>query len=217
MRRIRTRTIALFILLSCLQAGLSQTVDCIVAEVNGKAMTLTDVRILKDFAIIPEGRGAVPPETLRQALEEAIDRRVVIDLVRGDIEVTQEEAEDVLARCKYRFEAGQWQEKLERYGLQEKGLRPYIDDLIRYIKTIDLRFGRGKEINPQEVERYYEDVYIPSERALGRAPKSLPQAQAEIEALIRSQESREQSAAWVRSLRGQAEVRINESCLEQAN
>jgi len=217
MRRIGCATVAAVVLLLWPHSLHSQVVDCIVAEVNGKAMTLTDVRILKEFAIIPDSRGAVPPETLRQALEEAIDRRVVIDLVRGDIEVTQEEAEDVLAGCKLRFEPGKWQEKLERYGLQETGLRPYIDDLVRYIKTIDIRFGRGEEINSQDIERYYEDVYLPSERALGREPKPLPQAQAEIEPLIRSQKSREQSAAWVRSLRGQAEVRINELCLEQAN
>jgi hypothetical protein len=208
-------TIAPIILVVWLHTGRFQVVDCIVAEVNGKAMTLTDIRILQEFAISPEDKDGVPPGTLRQTLEQAIDRRVVIDLVREDIEVTQKEADDLLARWKGRFDPGQWQEKLAAYGLQEKALKLYVEEIIRYVKTIDLRFGRGVDISRQEIERHYEEVYAPSERALGREPKPLLQAQAEIEAWIKSEKVRQQSATWVRSLRAQAEVRINDRCLEQ--
>jgi len=193
-----------------------QVVDCIVAEVNGKAITLTDVRIWHEFAISPGEKDGLPSVTLRQVLEEAINRRVVIDLVREDIEVTQQEADDLLARWKGRFDAGQWREKLAVYGLEEKSLLPYVEEMIRYVKTIDLRFGRAVEITPQEIERRYEEVYGQSEKSMGREPKSLPQAQAEIEAWIKTERVQQQSAAWVRSLRAQADVRINDHCLEQA-
>jgi len=206
-------TVILFFWLYPLDA---QVVDCIVAEVNGKALTLTDIRILQEFAVSPDNEEGAPPGTLRQTLEEAINRRVVIDLVREDIEVTRKEADDLLVRWKGRYDAGQWQERLAAYGLQEEALKPYVDEMIRYIKTIDLRFGRGVYVNPQDVERHYQDVYVPSERAMGREPKPLVQAAAEIEALIKSEKAGQQAATWVRSLRAQAEVRINERCLEQA-
>jgi len=191
-----------------------QVVDCIVAEVNGKALTLTDIRILQEFGIGPEHKGGAPPGTLRQTLEEAINRRVVIDLVREDIEVTQKEADDLLVRWKGRFDAGNWRERLAAYGLQEEALRPYLEEIIRYVKTIDLRFGRGVEISRQDIERHYEEVYAPSERAMGREPKPLLQAAAELEARIKSEKAGQQAETWVRSLRAQAEVRINERCLE---
>jgi len=216
MRIIRPWTMAPVVVLLWLYPGPPQVVDCIIAEVNGKAMTLTDVRILHEFAISPEHKEGAPPETLRQTLEAAIDRRVVIDLVREDIEVTQREADDLLVRWKGRFDAGQWQEKLAAYGLQEEALKPYLEELIRYIKTIDLRFGRGLDISRQDIERHYEELYVPSERVLGRDPKPLVQAAAEIEARLKSEKAEQQTATWVRSLRAQAEVRINELCLEQA-
>jgi hypothetical protein len=197
-------------------ASYSQVVDCIVAEVNGKALTLTDIRILQEFAIGPDDKDGAPPGTLRQTLEEAIDRRVVIDLVREDIEVTQKEKDDLLVRWKGRFDAGKWEERLAAYGLQEEALRPYLEEIIRYVKTIDLRFGRGVDISRQDIERHYEEVYAPSERAMGREPKPLLQAAAEIEAWIKSEKAGQQAGTWVRSLRAQAEVRINERCLEQA-
>ena len=216
MHRSRIWTVALAILLFELLPLHPQVVDCIVAEVNGKAITLTDVRIWLEFAISPGEKEGVPSATIRQALEEAIDRRVVIDLVREDIEVTQQEADDLLARWKGRFDAGLWREKLAVYGLEEKSLLPYVEEMIRYVKTVDLRFGRAVEITPQEIERRYEEVYGPSERSMGREPRSLPQAQAEIEAWIKTEKVQQQSATWVRSLRAQAEVRINDHCLEQA-
>ena len=216
MRRIRVWMLNPVILLLWLQPLQPQVVDCIVAEVNGKALTLTDIRILQEFAVSPEPWDGSLARTLRQTLEEAINRRVVIDLVREDTEVTQKEADELLVRWKGRFEAGQWEERLAAYGLQEKSLKPYLEEIIRYVKTIDLRFGRGIEISPQETERYYKEVYAPAERAMGREPKTLVQASAEIEARIKREKAGQQAATWVRSMREQAEVRINDRCLEQA-
>lgn len=215
MRRIGFWMLTPFLLLPWLRSPYFQVVDCIVAEVNGKALTLTDIRILREFAIRPEPWNGTEARTLRQTLEEAISRRVVIDLVREDAEVTQEEADQLLALWKGRFETGQWEERLAAYGLQEKSLRPYLEEMIRYMKTIDLRFGQSVEISPQEIERHYEEVYAPSERAVGREPKPLAEVSAEIEALVKREKAGRQAATWVSSLREQAEVQINERCLEQ--
>lgn len=216
MRRIRFWKAVPVILWLELLSLYPQVVDCIVAEVNGRPMTLTDLRILREFATSPEEKAGVPLVVLRQTLEEAIDRKVVIDLVREDVEVTQKEADDLLARWKERFNAAQWQEKLAAFGLEERSLLPYAEEIIRFAKTIDLRFSRAVEVTPQEIQRHYEEVYVPSERSMGREPKSIAQAEAEIEAWIRSKKVKRQSATWIQSLRTQAEVRINDHCLEQA-
>ncbi|MFZ2052767.1 MAG: hypothetical protein WAU81_01095 [Candidatus Aminicenantales bacterium] len=207
-----TPTILLFSLVPCR----SQVIDCIVAEVNGKAITLTDVRILQAFAVGPEQSDNRAPSTLRQALDEAINRRVVIDLLQENIEVSKAEADELLIRWKERYDARQWQERLAAFGLRESGLRPYLEEMIRFVKIIGLRFGEGVDINLSEIEDYYSEVYAPSEREKGREPKPLTQALAEVEARIRREKAGGQAASWVQSLRAQAEVRINDRCLEQA-
>jgi hypothetical protein len=204
------------ILFLCLASLKPQTVDCIAAEVNGRALTLTDIRILREFASGPEDKDVSSRRTLRQTLEEAIDRRVVIDVIRENIEVTDAEAQDLLSRWKRRFPAGRWQAMLDVYGLTEEAIHPYLEEMIRYMKTIDLRFGRSVEVSPQEVQQYYDNMYGPSERALGREPQPLAQAAAGIEILIRQEKAEQLAIAWIRSLRSQAEVRIHEGCLEQA-
>ena len=194
----------------------AQIVDCLVAEVNGRPMTLTDIRILKEFADRPLTEDVRLPETLRQTLEDAIDRKVVIELAREEIEVTEEEVEDLLARWKGRFEGDEWEKRLADFGLQEKGLRPYAEEIVRYIKTINLRFGRAIEVNPEEIDNYYEGVYAPSEKRLGREPKPLPLVREEIAVRIKNEKVGQQSSRWVKSLRAQAEVRIYDRCLEEA-
>ncbi len=195
--------------------GRPQVVDCIAAEVNGKIITLTEVRILQEFAIGPEQRDDRTP-TLRQALEDAINRMVIIDVVQENIEVSKAEADELLIRWKERYEAAQWQEKLAAFGLRESGLRPYLEEMIRYVKIIGLRFNEGVEISFREIEDYYNEIYVPSEIEKGQEPKPLTQADEEIEARIRREKASGQAGIWIQSLRAQAEVQINERCLEQA-
>jgi hypothetical protein len=215
MRVLKGTMFAAAVLWLFLIPGRSQIIDCIAAEVNGTIITLTDVRILQAFAVGPDQRDNRVP-TLRQALEEAVDRKVVIDLVQEKVEVSKAEADELLIRWKDRYEAGQWQEKLAAFGLRESGLRPYLEEMIRYVKIIGLRFNEGVEISLGEIEDYYNEVYAPSEKEKGREPKPLTQTLEEIEVRIRREKAGGQAAVWVHSLRAQAEVRINERCLEQS-
>ena len=207
-----TPSILLFAIVPCR----SQVIDCVAAEVNGEVITLTDVRILQAFAIGPEQSDNKAPSTLRQALDEAINRRVVINLTQENIEVSKAEADELLIRWRERYDAGQWQERMSAFGLGESGLRPYLEEMIRFVKIIGLRFGEGVDVNLSEIEDYYNEVYAPSEREEGREPKPLTQVLEEIEARIKREKTGGQAAVWVQSLRAQAEVRINERCLEQA-
>jgi hypothetical protein len=210
-------TIAAVALLGWPRAAPLQTVDCIAAEVNGRAITLTDIRILRDFSVDEESAPGTPsPGTLRGILEKAIDRRVVIELMREDIEVTGPEADTLLSRWKERFDAAAWEEKLAAYGLREESLKPYLEEFVRYSKLIGLRFGRAIEIGLPETELYYEETYAPAERAAGREPRPLAEAASEIEARLIAEKTSRQAASWVRSLRAQAEVRIFDRCLDQA-
>jgi len=210
-------TVAAVVLLGGAHSAHPQLVDCIAAEVNGRAITLTDIRILRDFCVEGELEPQAHGGRLREVLEKAIDRRVVIELVREDIEVADPEADALLARWKERLGPFAWPERLAAYGLQEEGLRPYLEEIIRYSKLINLRFGRGTVISLPETESYYEDVYAPSERAAGREPRPLAEAALEIEARIKAEKKEQQAASWVRSLRAQAEVKIFDHCLEQAS
>jgi hypothetical protein len=195
--------------------GLAQLIDCIVAEVNSQIITLTDLRILRAFSITLAGSGEESPIPVRQILEGAIDQKVVIGLVRENISVSREEVNGLLDELKQNFDPGEWASKLDAFGLQPADLEPYLREKRMYEKIIGLRFGQSIDVNLQEIERYYDDVYAPAQRAQGKEPEPMVQVLNNIEARIRREKTEQQVASWVHSLRGQADIRVNSDCLQK--
>lgn len=206
---------AALVSMALLTLGFSQVVDCIVAEVNTQIITWTDIRILQAFAISAGGTREDSSGSLRQILERAVDRKVVIDLVRINITVTKEEVDDLLKKVLEQFEPAERQHKLHGFGLQAVDLRPYLEEKLLYEKIIASRFSQGIDVSLREIEAYYNEVYLPSQKAQGVEPEPMIELLNEIESLIKKEKIEKQVASWIKSLRNQAEVRVNNSCLEQ--
>lgn len=204
---------ALLLALSLAGAGLAQVIDCVVAEVNSKVITLTDLRILQAFAIDKAEAGKEWPALLEQILDKAIDRRVVIDLVQENISVSQEEVRSLLENIREGCPAAEWQQKLVFFGLAEEELAPFLEEKILFEKIIALRFNQSVDVNLREIEAYYDGVYLPAQKAQGAEPRPMIQILDEIEALIKNEKMAEQIAAWIKNLRNQAGIQINGNCL----
>ena len=207
------RAAALLLLLTC--PGYPQVVDCIVAEVDAQIITLTDIRILLAFSIRPEAAGDESPSPVRQILEGVIDQKVIIGMVRENIPVTGEEVAALLADLKKGFDPEEWRRKLGAFGLEEADLETYLQDKLRYEKIIRLRFSQNVDVNLQEIEKYYGEVYVRTETALGRKPRPMTQVLDDIEAQVKKKKTEQQVASWLRSLRGRADIRVKTDCLEQ--
>lgn len=194
----------------------SQVVDCIVAEVNSQIITLTDIRILQAFAIGEGGGGDHSPASLRQILEAAINQKAAIGLLRENVAVTDEEIDSQLKDVLARMTPEDKQRKLNEFGLEEKDLRPYLEEKLLFQKIIVIRFSQSINVSLNEIETYYNKVYLPSEKALGREPKPMIQVLDELESSIKKEKIADQIDSWIISLRDQAEIKIAEECLGQA-
>jgi hypothetical protein len=128
-------------------SGSPQIVDCIVAEINNQIITLTDIRILRAFAINAGRTGAVPPETLREILKGAVSQKVVISMVRENIVVTPEEVGDRLKETLERLAPEGRRMALAEFGLGEDDLRLYLEENILYQKIIGLRFSQSANVS----------------------------------------------------------------------
>ncbi len=196
--------------------GFSQVVDCIAAKVNADIITLSDLRILQAFGIRKEETGGVGAQTLRQTLEETINRRVVIELVPENIAVTANEVDQLLQRLKENLGPGEWQQKLDEFGLEADDLKAYLREVLVYERIISLRFSQSVGVSLKEIESYYFDVYQPAQKVRGEEPKPMIQILDDIESEIRKEKTERQISLWIKNLRQQAEVSINLHCLEQA-
>ena len=195
--------------------GFSQIVDCIAARVNAEIITLADIRILQAFGIGKGKTGRADAQTLRETLEEAINRRIVIELIPENIAVTADEVDQLLQRLKENFGPGEWQQKLGEFGLEADDLKPYLVEVLVYERVISLRFSQSAGVSLKEIESYYNDVYLAAQKAKGEEPKPMIQILDDIESEIRKEKMERQISLWIKTLRQQAEVSINAPCLEQ--
>lgn len=198
-----------------LHPGFSEVVDCIVAEVNGKAITRIDLRILQAFALAGYEKGDQVVLPLEKILEEAVSRKVVIDVVQQNISLTDAEVNGLMERIKSQFDPSHWQRALADFGIEEEDLRPYAEEILLYDKIIGLRFRQGVEVSLKEIEAYYNEVIVPSQQAQGNEPRPMVQLLDDIESVIKRNKTEKLVTSWITNLRQQAEIRVNRQCLEQ--
>ncbi len=196
--------------------GFSEVVDCIVARVNADIITLSDIRILQAFGIGRGEKGRLSAEVLQQILEEAINRKIVIELVSENITVTDEEVDRQLQTVMGNLGPAEWQNKLDEFGLEEDDLKPYLRELLVYERIISLRFSQSVTVSLGEIENYYAEVYLAAQKAKGEEPKPMIQILDDLESEIRREKTESQVSLWMMNLRQQAEVYIHVNCLEQA-
>ncbi len=190
-----------------------ETVDCVAAVVNDQVITLVDLKIALAFGLLEKEIVANAENPLRLVLEKLIDQKVVIDLTREKISVEEEEVEANLKDIREKIGQDRMQMKLGDFDLDLNYLKGYLREKLLYQKIISLRFGQSVIVSLKEIETYYQDVYIPSQKKLGLEPKLIVQVLDEIEARVKGEKMERQVALWIENLRRQAEIEIRDDCL----
>jgi hypothetical protein len=203
------------ILPAALAAAVPQLVDCIAAEVNSRAITLTDVRILQAFDFEGRREAGAPAPAPAEILRRAIDRQVVVEMLRESLPISREEEDIRLKSLKGRFAPAEWQRLLETFGIIENDLRSYLQKFLQYERMIAIRFGRTVDISVREIQDYYDTEYIPAQRSAGLEPKPLVGVLSEIEERLKERKRESQVSAWIQDLRSQAEIRVHQECLDR--
>lgn len=208
-----TAAVAALALSSVLSSG--QVADCLAAVINGRPITLVDLRLAEEFRIFEDAISQKQGEPRRLILEELINQAIVVELAREQVVLEPEEVEEELGRLRNREGEEAFRARLEGFGIEEDDLRAALGRKLLSRKVIALRFsGSAVVVSLQEIETYYENIYVPERRRAGAEPEPLIQAVDEIERRIKDMRREEQVAAWLQALRGQAEVRIFTDCLK---
>jgi hypothetical protein len=209
----KTRKILMVTLLAA-AAGLAQTVNCVVAVVNGEIITLLDVEVAAEFGLGQDPAAASATDPRLAALEALIDRKIVLNLAREVRGVNKDDLAVAVAALKERFGEDAFSAKLGKFGLEAKDLQPYLEDRILYDRALALRFSQSIPVSVTEVERHYRDIYVPEQTRLGAAAEPLDRVADSIQVRIRDERRAQQTTSWVRDLRKSADIQIKKDCLK---
>jgi len=204
----------LLVMLLAALAGLAQTVDCLVAVVNGKVITLIDVEIAAEFGLGREAGVEAGRDPRLAALDALIERKVVLDLARESRSADRNEIAAALAELRRRLGEDVFTAKLGKFGLAETDLEPYLEDRILFDRALALRFSQTIPVSLTEVERHYRDSYVPEQIRLGKAAEPLERVADLIESRLREERRMKQTADWVRDLRKRADIQLKKDCLK---
>ena len=202
----------LLITLLAAAAGPAQTVNCLVAVVNGNIITLLDVQVAAEFRLGLAAAEGTDPRLA--ALEALIDRKVVLDMAREARGVDREELDAALADLRRGLGESAFASKLAKFGLAEKDLEPYLQDGLLYERALALRFSQTIPVSLTEVERQYRDSYVPEQARLGKEVEPLERIADRIESAIRDERRTKQMGDWVRDLRKRADIQVRKDCLK---
>jgi hypothetical protein len=154
------KTTCLIILAGFLAAGFgrAQTVDCIVAVVNGQALTLTDVQVALEFRLFAEDVPARSGDGRLAVLDALIDQKAVLGVAREPMTVDTTELDAALASVQKSMGPEAFRAALRKFGLKEADLRPYLEERIRFARATTTRFRTSTALSMADVEKYYTRV-----------------------------------------------------------
>lgn len=210
---MRFARIALWVGLASAAAP-AQTVNCVVAVVNGEVITLLDVQMTVEFGLGHFAEAAPGTDPRLAALDALVDRKIVLDLAREGR--SADPAEIAAAAGELRRSMGEeaFAAKLAKFGLRARNLEAYLEERILYDRALAARFGQGLPVSLTEIERYYRDIYVPERNRLGLAVEPLEEVDDALESRIRERRRDQQMADWVRDLRKRADIQIRKDCLK---
>jgi hypothetical protein len=187
--------------------SLAETVDHIVAVVNEKVITLTDMRIAETFCLYDEEIDPGAENIHQLLLEMMVDQKLVV-LLAGAEAVEKEEMDSFQDKIIEKMGSGELERKLEEFGMDRDDLREYIRDKIIYQKIIKRRFGQGVIVSLEEIEDFYKGRYVPSQKEKEVEPKPMMEILKEIESTIKQEKAMSNVKDWINNLKTQADILI---------
>lgn len=185
-----------------------ETVDRILAVVNGQIITMTDVRIADGFNLFEDLSRGQEKGPASKVLERMIDQTLVNLMMGENISISENEVQESLAAKEQKIGYEQFAQKLAAFGMEREDLKEYIRQGLIFKKILTQKFTYAAAVSLREIEVYYEQVYLPSQRSSGLEVQPMMEILDEIESAIKQEKIRGQVAEWVKNLRQKADIQI---------
>jgi peptidyl-prolyl cis-trans isomerase SurA len=202
---------ALILLQTAVGSGAAEEIDRLLAAVNGKVVTESDLRLARNLnALVGFGR-TTPPTSRADEIDQLINR----ELLRQELQHFPLQPEDQ-ARADQRLEElkGGYAEIggityiMQGLGLQEKEIEAYLSLQVAMIRFIDMRFRPFVSVTPAEVKEYYETQLVPRLRETGSRTPPLEEVSKQIEGILVDNKVGQMMDDWVQNLRQHSEIEI---------
>jgi len=176
----------------------SEIIDRILATVENRIITLSDLRQERAIRV---ALGEMIPADDKALLDDVIERTLVVNQITEfpGIDVAEEEIATRLSSIG------------DRNGMSEQKLRDAIGVRLRIANYLDVRFRQFIRVTEEDIQKYYNDVFVPRARARGSAvipPRD--QVAADIRSNVANEKLNHEMTVWLESVRRRSDIEIHQ-------
>jgi parvulin-like peptidyl-prolyl isomerase len=174
-----------------------EVVDRIVARVEGDVILLSEVRALRDYQQLVDGKS----ESDAQILDRLIDQWIV----RNEAETARfpRPTDTEIARGMERVESAfaspqEYAQRRKQCGLTEADVRSMVASQLYLTNYLDSRFRSSVQIEPAQVEEFYRTSVLPRAKARKQTPPTLEASREYIQQALTQQQINEETERWLK-------------------
>lgn len=177
-----------------------EVVDRIAARVESDVILLSDVRVLSRYQQFLDGKS----ETDAQILDRLIDQWIV--RTEADVSHSPRPSEaDIdhgLSRVRDSFGSEQeYEARRKQAGLTEQEVRTMVASQLYLSNYLDSRFRPAVQIDPKEIEDFYQTAVVARAKARGQEPPTLDAARDSIQEALIQNGINQQAEQWLKESR----------------
>lgn len=207
---------AFFLLFAVTLLPSAETIDRIVATVNGRPLMESE---LAESMLVEQFLGGKPPDLVpvgeqRAALGRLVDQTLLqeqMDAVNFEMPLAEEvnkRMQELRQQIAPNFSGDAWRRSLSSYGLTEADLAAHVASELRTLHFVDARFRPAVRVDRAAVEAYYREQLVPKMKRAGADPLPLKQVEARIVEVLIQQQMDDLLESWLKTLRTQSEIRL---------
>ena len=177
-----------------------ELVDRIAARVENDVILLSDIRALGRYQQFLDGKS----ETDAQILDRLIDQWIV----RTEADVShsprpsEADIDHSLSRVRDSFGSEQeYEARRKQAGLSEQEVRTMAASQFYLSNYLDSRFRPAVQIDPKEIEDFYQTAVVARAKARGQEPPTLEAARDSIQEALIQNGINQQAEQWLKESR----------------
>ena len=199
---------ALFSLFILLQPG-PILVDKIAAIVNDEIITIHDIERAIVFFPMLRQKSESEESFYFRVLSDLINYKVIHLEFNDEFNVSEEDFEQVQTPIlKKTGSLEKLLAVLNDFTMEWSDFQNFIREKVLYEKVLREKFQMEITIPFDEIEKFYNDDYFPSQQRLDLAPQTLVEMAPVIEKYIRQLRTAEQLSPWLNELRANYKIEI---------
>jgi hypothetical protein len=188
-------------------AASPQTIDGIAARIDTDVITDSEVRELADFQMLVDGSSKSRDELIQELSDQWI--------VHGEAEAARfpypsdKDINNAYAQLVKQFPSqAEFDKRCAQAGLTPDAVRRQLSEQLYLSRFLDFRFRPAAEISDADVQKYYDDEFVPELKAKGEAIPPLAKVQQTIREVLVQRDITNRANQWLDDTRSRLQIDV---------